>query len=225
MGSDVILGIEPSSSVLLSNNKIKKFFNCPILNMLLIKPNFGCATKKIYSKCATKENAKKQVRLLNAIKNNPSIKNYAFPADVFQILFSRTGPGMFYGPHVDISLIDGKRRDLSFTLFLNDKKDYNGGELILYIPPETRTIKLNAGDIIIYPTKYIHEVKEVTEGERMVCVGWIQSEINNDDDRDLLSILKNSIGEIANNPNNNSSIKLNLNSALNRLHKRFTNLS
>ena len=49
IGSDVILGIEPSSSVLLSNNKIKKFLNCPILNMLLIKPNFGCATKKIYS--------------------------------------------------------------------------------------------------------------------------------------------------------------------------------
>jgi 4-diphosphocytidyl-2-C-methyl-D-erythritol kinase len=49
IGSDVILGIEPSSSVLLSNNKIKKFFNCPILNILLIKPNFGCATKKIYS--------------------------------------------------------------------------------------------------------------------------------------------------------------------------------
>jgi len=49
IGSDVILGIEPSSLVLLSNNKIKKFLNCPILNMLLIKPNFGCATKKIYS--------------------------------------------------------------------------------------------------------------------------------------------------------------------------------
>ena len=49
IGSDVILGIEPSSSVLLSNNKIKKFLNCPSLNMLLIKPNFGCATKKIYS--------------------------------------------------------------------------------------------------------------------------------------------------------------------------------
>ncbi len=50
IGSDVNLGIEPSSSVLLSNNKIKKFSNCPILNMLLVKPNFGCATKKIYSK-------------------------------------------------------------------------------------------------------------------------------------------------------------------------------
>jgi 4-diphosphocytidyl-2-C-methyl-D-erythritol kinase len=49
IGSDVFLGIEPSSSVLLSNNKIKKFSNCSILNILLIKPNFGCATKKIYS--------------------------------------------------------------------------------------------------------------------------------------------------------------------------------
>ena len=49
IGSDVILGIEPSSSVLLSNSKIKKFSNCTSLNMLLIKPNFGCATKKIYS--------------------------------------------------------------------------------------------------------------------------------------------------------------------------------
>ena len=163
--------------------------------------------------------------IVNAIKNNPSIKNYAFPAEIFQILFSRTGPGMFYGPHVDIALIGGKRRDLSFTIFLNDKKDYNGGELILYIPPERRTIKLNAGDIIIYPTKYIHEVKEVTEGERMVCVGWVQSEINNDEDRDILSIFSNMMGEIATNPNINSLTRINLNSALNRLHKRFTNLS
>ena len=31
-------------------------------------------TKKIYSKCATKENVKKQVRLLNAIKNNPTFR-------------------------------------------------------------------------------------------------------------------------------------------------------
>ena len=71
IGSDVILGIEPSSSVLLSNNKIKKFSNCPILNVLLIKPNFGCATKKIYS----------NVRNFTKSKfNNPkkSMFNYKF---------------------------------------------------------------------------------------------------------------------------------------------------
>ena len=49
IGSDVILGISFSSCILLSNNKIKKFYNCPKYFTLLAKPNFGCSTKKIYS--------------------------------------------------------------------------------------------------------------------------------------------------------------------------------
>jgi 4-diphosphocytidyl-2-C-methyl-D-erythritol kinase len=49
IGSDVILGINPKSSVLTSNNVIKKFSRTPIFHTLLIKPNFGCSTKKIYS--------------------------------------------------------------------------------------------------------------------------------------------------------------------------------
>ena len=49
IGSDVILGINFSSSILKSNNQIKKFTNCPKYNTLLVKPNFGCPTKKIYS--------------------------------------------------------------------------------------------------------------------------------------------------------------------------------
>ena len=49
IGSDVILGINFSSSILKSNNQIKKFKKCPKYNTLLVKPNFGCSTKKIYS--------------------------------------------------------------------------------------------------------------------------------------------------------------------------------
>ena len=49
IGSDVILGINLSSSILKSNNQIKKFTKCPKYNTLLVKPNFGCSTKKIYS--------------------------------------------------------------------------------------------------------------------------------------------------------------------------------
>ena len=49
IGSDVILGINFSSSILQSNNQIKKFTKCPKYNTLLVKPNFGCSTKKIYS--------------------------------------------------------------------------------------------------------------------------------------------------------------------------------
>ena len=49
IGSDVILGINPTSTILTSNNVTKKFFKCPRFYTLLVRPNFGCSTKKIYS--------------------------------------------------------------------------------------------------------------------------------------------------------------------------------
>ena len=55
IGSDVILGINPASTVLTSNNIITKFFNCPRFYTLLVQPNFGCSTKKIYSKVSFKD--------------------------------------------------------------------------------------------------------------------------------------------------------------------------
>jgi 4-diphosphocytidyl-2-C-methyl-D-erythritol kinase len=48
IGSDVILGINPANSILTSKNIIKKFYKCPRFYTLLVRPNFGCSTKKIY---------------------------------------------------------------------------------------------------------------------------------------------------------------------------------
>ncbi|WP_415290226.1 4-(cytidine 5'-diphospho)-2-C-methyl-D-erythritol kinase [Candidatus Pelagibacter sp. Uisw_136] len=50
IGSDVILGIKPSSAILLSNGDIKKYKNKIKFHILVVKPNFGCSTKYIYSK-------------------------------------------------------------------------------------------------------------------------------------------------------------------------------
>ena len=50
IGSDVILGINPSSAILLSNGDIKKYKNKIKFHILVTKPNFGCSTKYIYSK-------------------------------------------------------------------------------------------------------------------------------------------------------------------------------
>ena len=50
VGSDVILGLESSNSILTSSNKIKYFRKCEKLYTLIVKPNFGCSTKDIYSK-------------------------------------------------------------------------------------------------------------------------------------------------------------------------------
>ena len=48
IGSDVILGLNSTNIVLSSNNIIKNFSKCPKFHTLLIRPDFGCSTKKIY---------------------------------------------------------------------------------------------------------------------------------------------------------------------------------
>jgi len=50
IGSDVILGIKPTNAILTSKGKIKKYNNNIKLHTLVVKPNFGCSTKYIYSK-------------------------------------------------------------------------------------------------------------------------------------------------------------------------------
>ena len=127
---------------------------------------------------------------------------------------------MFYGSHLDFPFISSGRRDLSFTIFLNEPNEYEGGELTLYIPPEQKQIKMNIGEVIIYPTKYLHEVKEVTRGERMVCVGWIESQILRDDDRECLYLMKAGLSEIIE-KHGLSSATQNLKISFNRLYKNF----
>ena len=58
IGSDVILGINHSSAILKSDNVIKRFSNCPKFYTLLVRPNFGCSTKVIYSRVKKITNSK-----------------------------------------------------------------------------------------------------------------------------------------------------------------------
>ena len=50
VGSDVILGLYFTNSILDSSNKIKYFNKCKKFHILIVKPNFGCSTEEIYSK-------------------------------------------------------------------------------------------------------------------------------------------------------------------------------
>jgi len=49
IGSDVILGTIASSCVLSSTGRIKKIYDTPKYYSILVKPNFGCSSKTIYS--------------------------------------------------------------------------------------------------------------------------------------------------------------------------------
>ena len=144
---------------------------------------------------------------------------FIYPKKIINILFSRTSTGMYYGKHIDSVHTDQGRRDYSFTLFLNDPSEYDGGELILNIPPEQKSVKLEAGSIIIYPTKYLHEVAEVIRGERMVCVGWVESRIKEDSEREILGNIVTAMALAENNDKSESMMFLNI--AYQNLQKHF----
>ena len=153
------------------------------------------------------------------MSDSSSIQSHIFPKKVINLLFSRTSVGMYYGKHVDNAYVSEGRRDYSFTLFLNDPSEYDGGELVLSIPPEKKAIKLTAGNLIVYPTKYLHEVKEVTKGERIVCVGWIESYIKNNEEREMLACIRSSIEHARNDDIKETVFTLNI--AYQRLAKYF----
>ena len=101
-------------------------------------------------------------------------------------MFTRSSKGMKYGRHIDNPFMSSGRADLSFTIFLNKKSDYQGGELIVDDLNTENKFKLNEGEIIIYPSTYLHSVKEVENGERLVCVGWIESYVKGIEEREYL---------------------------------------
>ena len=116
---------------------------------------------------------------------------YARPTRWSRLLFSRYGAGDAYGLHVDDAAMradDGgrMRTDLSFTLFLSEPETYEGGALRLEGLDGDRDLKLPAGSLVLYPTGVLHQVTPVTAGERLACVGWIQSAVRRGDQRELL---------------------------------------
>ena len=78
------------------------------------------------------------------------------------------------------------RADLSFTIFLSEKQQYEGGELLIENLNSENKFKLNSGEILIYPSTFLHSVQEVLNGERIVCVGWIESYIKSIEEREYL---------------------------------------
>ena len=62
---------------------------------------------------------------------------------------------MQYGRHIDNPFMSSGRSDLSFTISLSDKSKYSGGELMIEEMNSEKEFKLNAGEIIIYPSTYL----------------------------------------------------------------------
>ena len=115
----------------------------------------------------------------------------ALPHRIFPPLFNRYGPGHGFGAHVDNAIRRAPgggvvRTDLSATLFLSGPDDYDGGELTVDDTYGLHQVKLQAGDMILYPATSLHRVEPVTRGTRFASFFWIESMVREDGQRTLL---------------------------------------
>jgi PKHD-type hydroxylase len=126
-----------------------------------------------------------------ALAGNLLFQSAALPAKVFPPLFNRYEGGHSFGSHIDNAirtLPDGGRlrTDLSATLFLDDPETYDGGELLIEDVYGLQSVKLAAGDMILYPATSLHRVTPVTRGARTASFFWIQSHVRDDAARAIL---------------------------------------
>ncbi len=121
-----------------------------------------------------------------ALSRHPLFQIAVRPKQIHSLRFSRYGVGMSYGTHADNAMMGGYRSDVSFTLFLNSPTEYDGGELVIEGTDDEQTYKLKAGNAIVYPSATLHRVNEVTQGQRLVVVGWVQSLVRDPAQRELL---------------------------------------
>ena len=124
--------------------------------------------------------------IINKMISSPLIKSFAIPKLIHGIMFTKSLKNMKYGRHIDNPFMSSGRSDLSFTISLTEKAKYEGGELIIEEINSEKEFKLNAGEIIIYPSTHLHSVREIKNGERLVCVGWIESYVKSAEEREYL---------------------------------------
>jgi PKHD-type hydroxylase len=130
--------------------------------------------------------------IVAALERNPLFISAALPQRVFPPLFNCYRPGMTFGAHVDnaIRQVTGTpfriRTDLATTLFLTRPEEYDGGELVVEDTYGAHSVKLPAGDLILYPATSLHRVTPVTRGARLSSFFWIQSMVRDDGRRALL---------------------------------------
>lgn len=121
-----------------------------------------------------------------ALMRHPLFQVAVRPKQLHSLRFSRYDVGMSYGTHADNAMMGSYRSDVSFTLFLSEPGDYEGGELVIEGADDEQPYKLPAGDVIVYPSSTLHRVNQVTQGQRLVVVGWVQSLIRDPAQRELL---------------------------------------
>lgn len=141
--------------------------------------------------------------ILASLSHNSQFMSAALPGKIYPPMFNCYQQGGHFGTHVDnaVRMVPGTpikiRTDLSMTLFLSDPEEYEGGELVIEDTYGSHSVKLAAGDLVLYPSTSLHRVTPVTRGRRLASFFWLQSLVRSDEQRTLLYELDQSIQTLA----------------------------
>jgi PKHD-type hydroxylase len=130
--------------------------------------------------------------VLSALERSALFMSAVLPQRVFPPLFNRYETGMSFGSHVDNAIrpVSGTpvrlRTDVSATLFLSAPDSYDGGELVVEDTYGNHSVKLPAGDLVVYPSSSLHHVTPITRGTRLASFFWVQSLVRDTGKRALL---------------------------------------
>ena len=137
--------------------------------------------------------------ILQNLGNNPRFISAALPRKIYPPKFNRYAGGASYATHVDSAVMHiprtglSLRSDLSATLFLAEPDEYDGGELEIDGEFGVQSVKLEAGNMVLYPSSSLHRVTPVTRGARVASFFWIESLVGDDAERTLLYDLDQAI--------------------------------
>ena len=131
--------------------------------------------------------------LLDRLQQNALVQSVMRPKQVARVTINRYQQGEYYGTRMDDSLMNGVRTDISFTLGLSPLSDFEGGELVIEDASGERSWRLGQGDILMYPSHYLHRVNPVTKGSRLAMIGWVQSLVKQPNYRELLFDIEQSL--------------------------------
>lgn len=140
--------------------------------------------------------------ILRLLGNNPLFVSAALPRKIYPPKFNRYADGGTYGTHVDSAIMQipgtnlSLRTDLSATLFLAEPDEYEGGELEIETEFGVQAVKLEAGNMVLYPSSSLHRVMPVTDGARVASFFWIESLVRDEGERAMLFDLDQTIQKL-----------------------------
>lgn len=140
--------------------------------------------------------------ILKRLGQHPQFVSAALADKIYPPKFNNYHDGGCYGTHVDSAVMtmpssnELLRTDLSATLFFSEPDDYDGGVLTIETEFGAQEVKLNAGDMILYPSSSLHQVTPVTKGQRVSAFFWIQSMVRDHSQRSMLYDFDQSIQQL-----------------------------